>query len=305
MNLLKQVQLSAIVPVRSMAGKLDNLRLTLHSCYGLPIKIIIVHDDANDGTEEELKQLLEEFKGLYIEKLYVQYESPGLARNLGIQFAQADWICFWDSDDLPNPAAYISLLNSINSDSYDVLIGAIATQSGLDVSTKKTHPLPVMDDSLQMHLANMPGFTRMIFRRSVIGDNVFPPFKIGEDQCFLRKIEFLNLRVHYSEELLYIYVSDFEGQLSRRPNMASDIILTLEFLAAEIYSSPPKMQIFCRTQFLKLLLSSCRNEGWIRTYSLSPKTFFVALKIISRNPRRAAQALLFLAKNRPQLAGRT
>jgi glycosyltransferase involved in cell wall biosynthesis len=189
MNKDRKIQLTAIIPIRSMVGKLDNLRQTLRSCAELPIQIVIIHDDANDGTEEALDQLLQDFESLIIERFQVQCESPGLARNLGIKFAKADWICFWDSDDLPNPTANVSLLNSINLERYDVLIGAIATQSGSDFSTRKTHRFLVASDSLQMHLANMPAFTRMIFRKRLIGVHTFPAFKIGEDQCFLRKIE--------------------------------------------------------------------------------------------------------------------
>lgn len=304
MNKDRKIQLTAIIPIRSMVGKLGNLSQTLSSCAELPIQIILIHDDANDGTEEALDELLVDFKGLPLERLHLQCESPGLARNLGIKVAKADWVCFWDSDDLPNPAGIISLLNSIDLESYDVLIGEIATQSGSDCSTRKNHRFPVTDDSVQMHLANMPAFTRMIFRRGLIGDHIFPAFKIGEDQCFLRKIEFLNSRVFYSEELLYVYVSDFEGQLSRRPSMASELALTLNFLASELGNSPPKMQIFCQTQFLKLFISSCRKEGWIQTLSLSPKAFRVAIELTLRNPRRTAKIFSFLADNRPQLAGR-
>jgi glycosyltransferase involved in cell wall biosynthesis len=300
----RKIQLTAIIPIRSMVGKLDNLRITLSSCAGLPIQIVIVHDDASDGTEEDLNQLLEDFDDLNIEKIQVQCESPGLARNLGIKLAKADWICFWDSDDLPDPTAFMSILNSINLECYDVLIGAIATQSGFDFLTQKTHPFLVAGDSLQMQLANMPAFTRMIFRKVLIGEHLFPAFKIGEDQCFLRKIEFLNARVFYSEELLYVYISDFDGQLSRRQNLASELALTLEFLASELDNSPLQMQIFCQAQFLKIFISSCRNEGWIQTLLASPKAFRAAIKLVLRHPRTATKIFLFLAQNRPQLAGR-
>ena len=304
MNKDRKIHLTAIIPIRSMVGKLGNLRQTLRSCAELPIQVVIIHDDANDGTNEDLEQLLEDFKELNIEKLHVQCESPGLARNMGIKFAKGDWICFWDSDDLPNPDANIALLNSIDLECYDVLIGAIATQSGSNFSTQKTHPFLETGDSLQLQLANMPAFTRMIFRRSFIGDRVFPPFKIGEDQCFLRKVEFLDSRVFYSEELLYVYISDFDGQLSRRPNMASELALTLEFLAGELDNSPQKMEIFCQAQFLKIFLSSCRNEGWIQTFSFAPKAFRAAIKLILRSPERTFKILSFLAQNRPHLAGR-
>ena len=299
-----KIQLTAVIPIRSMAGRLDNLSFTLQLCTKLPIQIVIVHDYADDGTEEDLIQVLEVLSNENIEKYNVQYSSPGLARNLGMKYAKAEWICFWDCDDLPDPCAYISLLNSLNPTEYGVLIGGIATQSGSDISTRMIHPTLVAKNLLQMHLANMPAFTRMIFKRSVIGEHVFPAFKIGEDQCFLRKIEFLNSRVFYSEELMYVYISDFGGQLSRRPHLASELALTLEFLAGELENSPPKMEIFCQTQFLKLFISSCRKEGWIRTSSLAPKAFRAAMKLIAKTPRRTAQIFLFLARNRPQLAGR-
>ena len=299
-----KIQLTAVIPIRSMAGRLDNLSLTLQLCAKLPIQIVIVHDDAQDGTEEDIMQVLEVLGNENIEKYNVQYSSPGLARNLGMKHAKAEWICFWDCDDLPDPSAYLLLLSSINSENFDVLIGAIATQSGSDMSTRKTHQILTSRETLEMQLANMPAFTRMIFRRSFIGNHVFLAFKIGEDQCFLREIEFLNSRVYYSDDLVYVYISDFYGQLSRNPKLTSESVLALEFLASAIEGAPPKMRVFCQTQFLKLLISSSRNEGWIRTFLMAPQAFRATMKLIVKNPRKTVRILFFLARNRAKLAGR-
>jgi glycosyltransferase involved in cell wall biosynthesis len=299
-----RVQITAVIPVRSMAGRLENLKQTLRSCAGLPLQVVIVHDDAGDGTETDLNDLLDGLYKVNVEKFNVQYASPGLARNLGIRRAEAEWICFWDCDDLPNPSAYISLLNSINSKEFDVLIGSIATQSGVDTSTRKLHPTLVVNKSIQMQLANMPAFTRMIFRKSLIENHVFPSFKIGEDQCFLREIEFLNSRVHFSKDLLYTYISDYDGQLSRDQSLKVEIISSLEFLADALWSSPTRMQVFCQTQFIKIFVSSCRSLGVVRFVGLTPKSLKAMLKLTAKNPIGVLRVFYFLAKSRPRLAGR-
>jgi glycosyltransferase involved in cell wall biosynthesis len=295
---------TAVIPVHSMAGKLTNLNLTLDACANLPIQVVIIHDDADDGTEEDLVRILNSFDTLHYEKYTVKYGSPGLTRNVGILRAKSDWISFWDCDDLPVPLAITSLMQSISLENFDVIIGAIATQSGTDAKTLKKHSTIGAESLRQMHLANMPAFTRMVYRRSLIGEAMFPAWRVGEDQCFLREIEFLNSRVYYAEDLFYIYISDFCGQLSRNEKFSSEIIFSLDFLSRRIWSSPLTMREFCHTQFLKMFIVTIRKAGLVRLLLISPNSLLAFLRMTLTNPIRVLRRARFLAISRPELAGR-
>ena len=58
--------LSVIVPVRDMAGRLQNLRSWLAEVKNSPLEVIIVHDFFDQATQIELNEINEEFSNVKI-----------------------------------------------------------------------------------------------------------------------------------------------------------------------------------------------------------------------------------------------
>ena len=52
------LMLSVVIPIRGMFNRLTNLEKTLESLSNLPIQVALVHDDANDGTQQQLEELI-------------------------------------------------------------------------------------------------------------------------------------------------------------------------------------------------------------------------------------------------------
>jgi len=295
---------SAIIPVRAMKGNLANLTKTLESCTGLAIDIIIIHDDAQDGTSLELHNLVERLGNSNISLVEKNLNSPGLARNIGISQAETNWICFWDSDDLPSPIVYLDMIKVGISNNAQVAIGAINSMDGDSRKIESTHTVDTAQKNWLLDLVNMPSFTRMAFERSMVGSVRFPSFRMGEDQCFLRDLNFLNYNIYTTSQTCYTYITNFDGQLTRNEIALADVRKSVDYLVSRLSKAEGKMAAFSQGQTLKLFISALRLRGKRNWIKQSPRTWLGIGLLILQHPVRVARTVIFLANNRVRLAGR-
>jgi glycosyltransferase involved in cell wall biosynthesis len=93
----KKLRFSVIIPVHNKLPHLErSINSVLNQTYP-ELELIIVDDASTDGSGEKLK----EFTDSRIRLFHRSEPGPGgyLARNLGIDKADSDWICFLDADD--------------------------------------------------------------------------------------------------------------------------------------------------------------------------------------------------------------
>ena len=296
-------QLTAVIPIYSMAGRLENLITTLFSCVDMPIQVVIVHDDAGDGTEEELVKMLNGFNEVNFEKFNVKFASPGLTRNFGIQQAKANWICFWDSDDLPDAEAFLNLIYQTEYHNALVGIGQIASSTTRQ-SKADLHYVDYSSRNFLFQLANMPGFTRMVFHRTVVGENTFNSLRSGEDQCFLRDLNFLNYKYYVSEEIVYVYITSSVGQLSQNAIAHRDTTRALQHLSDSYQISTGPMRIFTFAQIVKLSLGVVKNSIQDRNQAFFTPGMHRAAKVLGPHPLTTFRIALYFKMHRIHLAGR-
>lgn len=295
---------SAIIPVRAMRGNLSNLTKTLKLCHGLPIDVFVIHDDAQDGTSQELHKLLDGLGNSRISLVEKNVNSPGLARNIGISLTKTDWICFWDSDDLPNPSAYLEMINASISNYAQISIGGICSMDGHSGNIESTYAVDTAQKNWVLDLVNMPSFTRMAFERSMIGSIRFPSFRMGEDQCFLRDLNFLNYKIYTTAQTCYTYITNFDGQLTRSEIALIDVRRSADHLVSRLSEAEGKMIAFSQGQALKLFMSGLRLPGRLNWMKKSPGTWLGIGLLFLQHPLQTARTVNFLVKNRVRLAGR-
>ena len=61
--------LSVVVPVHQMAGRLQNLSISLELASNLPVNFIIVHDGGDEKTALEVQKLTSMYKALFISEI--------------------------------------------------------------------------------------------------------------------------------------------------------------------------------------------------------------------------------------------
>lgn len=119
-------KISIIVPVYNTEKYVaETIELLAGQTYR-NLEIILVDNNSKDRSLEICKSYAE--KDSRIIALSEMTPGPSAARNRGLDAATGDYICFCDSDDLPDKTMYGTLLESIESDRSDIALCEIHSE---------------------------------------------------------------------------------------------------------------------------------------------------------------------------------
>ena len=172
------------------------------------IQLILINDGSSDNTES----ICLKYKKLYNENIiYIKIPHSGVskARNIGLKYAEGQYINFIDSDDKWDSQAfnYVHLIFKLNNNVG--LLGcrikcfeASNNYHFLDYKFKFTKIVNLTEDYIYIHLSAASTF----FRRSIIKNNKFVEgIYLGEDVRFIANILLLKPIVGFVREAIYYY----------------------------------------------------------------------------------------------------
>jgi len=215
--LKRSVELTVVVPVTLMAGRLARLEEWLNIAKRYPIQVLIIHDKRDLATGEQLATLIRQLNTEFIEVIEGNYGNPGTARNQGITRANGKWITFWDSDDSPFVESVMSEIETIPN-SIEIIVGSFRkVDENKGVISNWDKPRNLQD------IAMNPGVWRMIFRTSSIESSRFPGLLMAEDQVFLSKIRIAERRMKFTSSEFYTYFVGNSTQLTKSKLALADL----------------------------------------------------------------------------------
>lgn len=281
--------LTAIVPVSGMAGRLHNLENWLSTIHDLDIQIIIVHDHRDSETERQLLSMLGTINSPKIAYLSGAFGSPGAARNAGLERVDSKFVCFWDSDDLPQPQSILSDLEIYSGD-CEILIGQYVR---IGNNSKEKRPIKSKDTSV-IDVAMNPGLWRMVFRRDFISSVKFQTMRMGEDQLFLAEIIALKPRVSFSHTLFYSYFVGHPGQLTQSPAAITELFDTFHAILALRKKTSGREFEFTSIMILRMNFTLARFAVRNKAILLTLRSVFSTSNLISRHPLLQLKCALFV-----------
>ena len=225
MNLTNPTLISVVVPIGGKNPSSKFLKQWLPSIDFSKFQIILVQDNLNSSVSLELNEMLNALNVTLDDRLIVEkvnYENIGKSRNAGLKRASGDWIAFWDSDDIPEPSKFSEMIDLAEESKADLVVGQfymenVASEMVLQSKTGSVSNL-VLD----------PGLWRMAFRKSVIEDNEFPCYSMGEDQVFIfRSLQSVR-NVEWVESCVYTYRTGNPSQITKQQTKLDDLMLALE-----------------------------------------------------------------------------
>lgn len=244
--------ISIVVPIHKMAGRLSNLERVLKEAQSgnLPIEFVLVHDGHDTGTSNDLKVLSEKYQ---VSVVQGNFNSPGLARNYGMENTKANWVAFWDSDDIGNPNALTEAVLKANSRTK-ILIGGYRTYL---ISNNQVSKIFMPSRKLDKLMIN-PGCWRFVFRKEFILETKFPKMRMGEDQVFLAKLRIDESQVTFIDDCFYTY---FIGNMNQLTNSASSVAEVLEATKeiGEFIQNSYKVNKYIYVINARLILSALKN----------------------------------------------
>lgn len=222
-SILQKKYLSIVIPHYNSPVMLDNLIRSIPDKD--EIQIIVVDDNSNQELEE-----LAKVKNKY--SLRVEFytndsgiQSAGSCRNIGMKYAQGEWILFADADDYYLPGMYEIVQKYFESEYDMVVFTPTSVVSGTEqISNRHLHMVKVIDEFLrnpsrENYLA-MSAFEisvpwSKLIRKSVIEENQisFNQSLFGNDIVFSAKIGYFCKKVTASYEQIYC-VTRHSGSLT-------------------------------------------------------------------------------------------
>lgn len=126
-----QPLISVIVPCYNVEQYIDRCMDTLvKQTIGIEnLEIILVNDASTDSTYEKLCQWEQKYPEQVMIISYEENLRQGGARNVGLQYARADYVGFVDSDDWIELDMYETLYEKVKEKSYDVVSGKFIRES--------------------------------------------------------------------------------------------------------------------------------------------------------------------------------
>ena len=231
MNVINPTLISVVVPIGGKNPSSQFIEQWLPSIDFAKFQIILVQDNLKSFVALELNEILNGLNVIQKDRLIVEnvnYENIGKSRNAGLRRATGDWIAFWDSDDIPQPNKFSEMIDSVEESNVDLVVGQFHKKSTDSETVLKSNT------SSLTNLVLDPGIWRMAFRRSVVEDNDFPSYSMGEDQVFIfRSLQSVK-NIEWVETFVYTYRTGNPSQITKQKVKLNDLMLALEdFLKLE------------------------------------------------------------------------
>lgn len=235
-------ELSIIVPVSKMYGRLSNFKKMIEDINNFSIQLIVVHDKADDETGRELQTILKSNTNTKL--IEGKYGSAGAARNAGLGLADSEWIGFWDSDDKPEVKKYLDLVAKIKEERNSVGYGSFVKISAKPNKSKKFKICFSFKNTVNsMEPIKNPGIWRWIFASEVVKNTMFPNLKLGEDICFLFYILQKVDKISTTSQIVYKYFVDNPLQSTELLKNNTQIFLVIQFMYENFISSQKNQKI--------------------------------------------------------------
>ena len=223
--------LTIVIPVRNMAGKLKPLEESITTALSAGIKVIVVHDKDDDLTEAELRTFFVNQDQTKMDLLTGVYNSPGGARNAGVQRVTTEWLTFWDADDSPVVENLIKLHEVVELNSADVGIGGYADTNSI---VKSVSRLCMTEPPELNSVALAPGIWRMVFRSKLIATLPFQSLLLAEDQLLLSDIQITRRKIVFQNAIVYNYLSGNPDSLTGQRRKTEDLVISISHILVNI-----------------------------------------------------------------------
>ncbi|MCH5174600.1 MAG: glycosyltransferase family 2 protein [Prevotellaceae bacterium] len=158
------MEITVIIPVKDRRDYIGKTLDSIMKSSEQPTEIIIVDNESTDGTYQFCEQYIKDIPNATL--LRETFPGAAAARNKGLKSCKTDWVYFFDSDDEFDPD-FISVLNSLNVDDYDMI--AVPTKMQVKGKTIVRNYIPSSDPRVQI-TAGVLNTQGMVFRTSFLKD---------------------------------------------------------------------------------------------------------------------------------------
>lgn len=281
-------KISIIIPCYNVEKFIDRcVNSLVNQTIGLEsLELIFVNDASTDHTLECLKKYESQFPD---DILVIDLETnirQGGARNVGLQYASADFIGFVDSDDWVELSMYEKLYAKAIAYDSDVVHCRYKRVADANAPMGRTgendclYDIGTIEERKVFLLDGFEGgLWSNLYKKKLIMDNeVFFPERITyEDNLWLPLIQLYTNRFYVIEEYLYNYYVNMQSTITTKDSLHHFDRLFIELMKLEEYKKRGVLEVFheeIELQFLKLYFLNTLNIMFTRFSVLHADIFY-------------------------------
>lgn len=287
-------KVSIIVPVYNLEGYLSTCLESIINQDFEDYELLLI----NDGSTDKSGEIIDNY-ALNDNRIKVYHQKNAgvsAARNLGIEKAKGEWICFVDGDDELYPNSLTKVLNKTDSCKSEMIIAqSFIYETGLIKNEEYKFDQSFLDRTFDGYkLIIEKSYKRgsvwgCIFNRAFLNKNklCFPMgLKNGEDSIFIALVYLYVQHISFIDQTFYL-LNERDGSASRSWSFEKVYKMkdNIQFINNYIEKNPNlnKMQIQILHYSIYGTISSIFNSLF---FCFSVRNYFKILKTVRKELRR-------------------
>jgi len=227
---LSQLSLTAVIPVKNLDASTSGLSQIVQDAVASRIEVLIVVNQRDLATRKKIYEICSRYSNQNLRIISSDIESPGDARNLGLENSRTSLVTFWDADDRPVVSNVCKLAEKVQRDAQIKFgVGSFQVFHGPTGEILENYFI-ANEKKFESDLVRNPGIWRWIFVKERIGNARFQMFRMGEDQDFLADLNPSMHEIIHSSEVTYLYARGWENQLTGSKDAIDSILESIRYL---------------------------------------------------------------------------
>jgi hypothetical protein len=267
-------RLSIIVPIHNLKDRTSNLFSWLFSADISEAQVLLVHDTSDNQDASGIRSAIKHYNNIELIEEYCN--SPGLARNVGLERAEREYVVFWDFDDLPIINEFKNFFCEFVQSDKKCGVGGYSInviQAGI---MSKAYTREILSNDKRKLMVN-PGLWRWIFMRETIGSTRFISSKLAEDQYFLATLEVFDQEIFIWQGAVYRYFVGESNQLTKDRSLENQSLPVAIFFLDKFHQVKPVTKMFCFVAAFRITLYQIFQKR-----SVNPVVFGLLSRLILR-----------------------
>ena len=266
------VDISVLIPVYNVENYLARcLDSVLEQDFSGTFEVICV----NDGSDDKSGEILEEYATRYPNLKIITQENQGLsvARNVGVEAAQGEYVMFVDSDDYIAPNAISELYNFAQKHNSEVVIFDFVRENYKTGETTKitndyvykkfgenTFNIETADKYVYNNIKTMTWCK--FYRRDFIKNLKFVKGIRAQDKPHWALVYTKAKRINYLPKVFYYYTTHREGAAMMTPDISAFHLFDAQQLMNNIFKETDyyeKLKNILYVRFVSMLVVNIQN----------------------------------------------
>lgn len=254
--------ISIIVPVYNLEVYIENCIQSILNQTFKDFELIIVDDGSEDATFKICKELANSDQRISCIKF--NHVGVSSARNEGIKLAKGKFIAFIDGDDMIHPNYLKYLYTTLKQKDADIVIADYkkVNQDFKSIEYSDTFSFKVREitqKEIYTFLFDDINYMTLwgkLYKKSIIGNQRFNNFSLGEDVEFNTRVYSLTNRIFQILLPIYFYRNRFNSAVTSKFNLKKlDNVNAYEMAYYNLKLTKPEYSHFALIRLYKNMLS--------------------------------------------------